>query len=161
MIAGHIISSKNKLEPKRARGRVSVSCVVILFLTLILVCPAAKSQTVQAPTDYHGSIKEVPYGIDGTLTPLINLKIPNLALPWFNAGVAHSNPLASCSVVIELSPGRTEDIFAGNCTTKNHGESVQVCQDTGVGEAKLIPIQAKDATDKSIWSFLIKYCPGG
>jgi hypothetical protein len=45
-------------------------------------------------------------------------KNPNLAVPWFNDGVAKENPLISCSVVVELSTGKVETIYAGNCFTK-------------------------------------------
>lgn len=120
---------------------------------------SAYGQTPPTPQDPQASTETIEYS--GTPLSLDVFKNPNLAIPWFNSGVAQDMPVRSCSLVIALYAGRVETIYAGDCITQGDGHPVQVCQDTGIGESKILPIEAADETKEALLGFLQKWCPGG
>lgn len=154
--------TKNDWDVKSTSKRAAILGGFLPFCMILLSISApARCQNTPEPNDPQGFTREIHYNLDGTLSPLVKFKNPNLALPWFNAGVAKGDPLKSCSVVIELSTGRVEDIFAGSCVTRRRGNFVRICQDTGIGESKVLLTKAPDVTEASLFSFLEQYCPGG
>jgi hypothetical protein len=129
------------------------------FAALLLVSCTRWCQAMPIPDDPQATRETVEYS--GRALFLFVFKDPNLALPWFNDGVAKHDPLMSCSLVIEISVSRSETIFAADCITKNRSKAVQVCQDTGVGESKLLPSITGDATKSALLKFIETWCPGG
>lgn len=131
-------------------------------LALLLVTFAAfkaYGQVPPPPEDPKASQEMIEYS--GAPLNLEVFKTPNLAIPWFNNGVAQEMPVKSCSLVMALYAGQLETIYAGDCLSQRDGQHVQLCADTGVGESKLLPVEASNETKEALLGFLEKWCPGG
>jgi hypothetical protein len=133
--------------------------VTVRLASLVLTPCIAWCQAVPIPHDPQAERENIEYS--GKSRFVFRFKDPNLAVSWFNDGAATQNPLMSCSLVIEIPISRLETIFAANCLTRHGSETVQVCQDTGVGESKLLPSSTTDATKSALLTFLATWCPGG
>jgi hypothetical protein len=104
--------------------------------------------------------EQIQFG--GSERTLFTHEDPNSGLKELRSAVTDGK-LVSCQLFVETTVGKVETIYGGNCVLEKRARktTVQVCTDTGVGEAGIRTVDQAAATKRSLLEFMQQHCPGG